>query len=529
MHISDFPDDILLPVFRGALSAPKSQSADIKNGLVLLSVCRRWREAALPIVYDTVFAKCGTEGINGPENVDIKTTLDLVVDAKCLHRVRKVVIEVYGGVDPFLALAAVTAKLGEATDEWAGVRRLKLMLCPKEWNHNDCGSPAVGNEDDIEAVSISLAALMPGLREMSFRNYLQSKVATLLFGRLVGLYANQLQVLHSNSAFTTRQDLVFAQLRDVDIGGLVCDTMEYRLPRLDPEAIESFVMTSFTANVMWSMFCTNADTGYAITFPRLKKLELIFIEQTMTPIARHSVEKPWALQFPAVKHLSIVCRNDECPSMENAVFPVRLESLTIEAEQGLLRAIAGAKMQVSRSLTARTFYFAYESDDDVLAINRIFAEAGNCRSRKLQIESDGGIPFELFTYKGFTHMNMSGLVGVDDMIEHIRWQPELVSLEVLDLTPGTDRMDFSIPEYAEHEPVAPLDTQIRNLNIIIRGRSAMLQLETAMVKYLLLRIQTLRYLTAKWIPREGLQEFIDNYVKWYPHLASVKLVGQDWY
>ncbi|KAJ2693666.1 hypothetical protein H4R19_005990, partial [Coemansia spiralis] len=213
MHFNDIPDDILALVFRAVLSAIKYQPADMKSGLGLLSVCRRWREIALPMVYDTVVIKCGTEDTDGPETVDIETTLNLVVDAKCLHMVRKVVIDVCYWTTPFQGLKAATERMRGAAGECAGVRKLELSLNASSSGQRELNLPATDYEDEIASVSSALAALMPELREIKFGDFKQTPIVRVLCGQLVGFYADQLQVLHVSNSVIVPQDRVFARLR----------------------------------------------------------------------------------------------------------------------------------------------------------------------------------------------------------------------------------------------------------------------------------------------------------------------------
>ncbi|KAJ2705959.1 hypothetical protein H4R19_005063, partial [Coemansia spiralis] len=100
----------------------------------------------------------------------------------------------------------------------------------------------------------------------------------------------------------------------------------------------------------------------------------------------------------------------------------------------------------------------------------------------------------------------------------------LVSLGVNILNLADAQTDFTIPECAEHEPVAPLDTQIWRLTIDDVQLGGSLELRSQILKYLLLRIPTLKSVTTHFVPVEQVQAFIDEYVQWYPHLANIKLM-----
>ncbi|KAJ2711981.1 hypothetical protein H4R19_002990 [Coemansia spiralis] len=435
--------------------------------------------------------------------------------------VRKVVIDVRYWVNPFQGLKAVIERMCGAAGEWAGVRKLELRLNP--WNSlgSELNPPAAVREDEIASVSSALAALMPGLREINFDDFQQTPIVKVLFGQLASFYADQLQVLHSSSPFVVPQDLVFARLRYVNITGIFYGSLEGQLPRLDPEVVESLVLKRLTANDMWSMFCADSD-GCAITFPRLTNLDLEYLSRSIMSSEQLSYEHPWALQFPAAKRVRISCYDEECPSMENAVFPDRLESMDISKCLRMLPVISGQKVHVSRSLALSVEYKHDASNRDIDIANRMLAESHSHNMRKLVIGSKDVIPLELITYMGLTHLQLDGETNADDVMGLIRRLPHLVSLHVNCLNMADAQTDFSIPECAEHEPMAPLDTQIKILNILCVGQVWSPELGVQMIKYLLLRISTLKSVTTIIRPWEQIQAFIDDYVQWYPHLANIR-------
>ncbi|KAJ2714002.1 hypothetical protein H4R19_001955, partial [Coemansia spiralis] len=157
--------------------------------------------------------------------------------------------------------------------------------------------------------------------------------------------------------------------------------------------------------------------------------------------------------------------------------------------------------------------------------NRMLAETDCYSMRKLVIHSADAIPLELITYTGLTHLLLNGPTDADDVMELIRRLPHLVNLHVGWLTLVDAQTDFSIPESAEHEPVAPLDTQIRRLILLCFGQEELLELAFSMLKYLLLGIPTLKSVSTQFVPKEQIQAFADEYVQWYPHLANIKFMS----
>ncbi|KAJ2702255.1 hypothetical protein H4R19_005371, partial [Coemansia spiralis] len=143
----------------------------------------------------------------------------------------------------------------------------------------------------------------------------------------------------------------------------------------------------------------------------------------------------------------------------------------------------------------------------------------------LVIHGSDAILLERITYTRLTHLEVFGFISVDVMIRLIHRLPHLVSLHFSCLNLENVQTDFSIPECAEHEPMAPLDTQIRYLYLQqMEDQYELPELALSMLKYLLLRIPTLRSVTTELVPVEQTQAFIDEYVQWYPHLANIQLI-----
>ncbi|KAJ2711793.1 hypothetical protein H4R19_003075, partial [Coemansia spiralis] len=333
---------------------------------------------------------------------------------------------------------------------------------------------------------------------------------------LAGFHANQLQVLHSNFLPAVPQDPVFVQLRDVDIKSSHLDSLEGQLLRLNPEAIESLVLDLFSANDMWSMFCADTD-GHAIAFPRLTDLRLSNVLRSLTASEQQPAERPWALQFPAVKRVHVSYYGVPSPSLENAVFPAHLESLDISASWDILPVFSTTNVQASRNLSLSIEYDFGEDIANFEVANRLLAASDSCKVKKLTVNGTDDVPLDLITYTGITHLYLLAEVSVDDVLELINRQQHLVSLQVAYFDLFDIHADISIPECAEHELVVPLDTQLRELTL--RDDSGP---EIPIFKYLLVRIPTLRVVTTGAFAYQQLHTFVDDYVQWYPHLANIK-------
>ncbi|KAJ2710881.1 hypothetical protein H4R19_003525 [Coemansia spiralis] len=162
------------------------------------------------------------------------------------------------------------------------------------------------------------------------------------------------------------------------------------------------------------------------------------------------------------------------------------------------------------------------NNHDIEIANRMLAESNSHNMRKLVIGGMDAIPLELITYTGLTHLLLSGPTNADDVMGLIHKLPHLVSLQAGHLTLADAQTVISIPECTECGPMAPLDTQIKRLDIQRVGQEGSLDLALSILRYLLLRIPTLKSVTAPFAPEETIQAFIDKHVQRYPHLANIR-------
>ncbi|KAJ2716907.1 hypothetical protein H4R19_000350 [Coemansia spiralis] len=114
------------------------------------------------------------------------------------------------------------------------------------------------------------------------------------------------------------------------------------------------------------------------------------------------------------------------------------------------------------------------------------------------------------------------------MIELVRRQPRLVSLDVNDLYLNDIQADLSISPCAEHEPVTPFNTRIEELSIAIQGGPDMSEQMAPMLKFLLIKIPTLTRFDGPHVSQQAMKDFVGKYVQWYPHLANTKLNMWCW-
>ncbi|KAJ2776666.1 hypothetical protein H4R18_005554 [Coemansia javaensis] len=414
MQLHDLPDDVLRPV--------------LKANLPLLAVCRRWRRLALTTVYSGV-AICydsrasrdsGPDDGHHPDNMAdepddpaITTNLDLVVSAGCVQAVKRAQIVVDHKTNPLPGLgAAIRLMRAAAAGEWRGVRRLDISTMSAE-RTLALGVNAADYESEIKQTSAALAAILPGVCNVTFKDYFASPVVRELDGQLAVLYSDQLEGLLSYHTITVPPDHTFRQLKSVSIGH--DSSISYQHPRVDPAKLVSLSLTLWPSDHSWAPFSADGDSG-VIEFPNLRRLGVAYWITTRTADgveARHPDGHPWRLHFPKLDRLL-----------------------------------------ASRSTTM------------LVAANRILESARESKEKALVVydESMPVLP-ETITCTSLTALDIWAEASVDTMLGLIRKLLSLAKLHIWSLTLRNIQEDISVPGPDEDCLVEPFNTNIKEMLI----------------------------------------------------------------
>ncbi|KAJ2796604.1 hypothetical protein H4R21_004645, partial [Coemansia helicoidea] len=161
MPIDILPDEVLAMVIRRAEHPVRRSRGLWETAHPVLSVCRRWRHVALPVVYQELYVWCeesaDADSAPGASSV-LASNASLIVDLGVAHMARSICITMFYSVHPAACMERLMAMLQStvAGRAWPSVRKLDLFIHP-------VADDVLTSNFRTARLARSFALLMPGI------------------------------------------------------------------------------------------------------------------------------------------------------------------------------------------------------------------------------------------------------------------------------------------------------------------------------------------------------------------------------
>ncbi|KAJ2776557.1 hypothetical protein GGI15_004808 [Coemansia interrupta] len=255
----------------------------------LTAVCRQWREAALPIFYQSIVCSIRQKKRAGKgAGYEKKTNLPLILgNGSCRRYVQRLVIDLVGDVAPNLPIALLS-RSGFDDLEWYEIDRLDIT----HW-HGHMRRPGRYSQDALAQLNAYLLHRLPKLVSINYRSpddgkyYTEFPLDCLLASRLSQLLEVR---VHSGIAPRIGHSAFLPGLTTLRLDCPVL-TDASNLPRFFAETLEHLQIGFSSADSLWDRFyaCTGTMT---VEFSRLQTLDLRYMLPVDSP--RRKTMESWA-------------------------------------------------------------------------------------------------------------------------------------------------------------------------------------------------------------------------------------------
>ncbi|KAJ2785445.1 hypothetical protein H4R18_000528 [Coemansia javaensis] len=217
MDIGKLPGDVLHMILRCAIDSPIEEYDAWKLHIPLLSICRRWRSVAAPLVYRRMYVVC-CEDSSDDEG-------------------------------------------GSARTRGMGTRLNTNVNLAASTGHAHLFQPAEARrlETEIALAAAAVRGLMPSLTAIRSKGYGSGALVEALLGELAGLYSAQLARLASRRPIAVPEGACFAQMTHLDIRPSA--QAGFRLPQVLAGALVSLSLRGIPTDCGWAAFTHDGGSG----------------------------------------------------------------------------------------------------------------------------------------------------------------------------------------------------------------------------------------------------------------------------
>ncbi|KAJ2786464.1 hypothetical protein GGI15_001493 [Coemansia interrupta] len=542
-HAAHISPDIISGIMNYAIDANVTSYRQWKDQLPLLSVCHKWRAAAVPLVYRTVVFQSRGAGAKH-ETLDtnvftgefdssiIATNLSLMRDIGIDCYVSKVAFSLFSLTHSNWLFASMLLAHQQNTQIWANVDSIWLSLnfdyCLGAFNVEKSTNVV---DKDISSERLHLLArfvrgAMPKVADITLHSHAWNYTESKFFSRLMDLYAGQLQRIDSN-AFTDLAAPTFSDnLAHLTI---LCNRNSVQmLPRIPTAKLEYMKLIDVPTNFSWSYFRNDDQTTGDIVFSELHTLSISFKAGDEGIETQETLSK-WRLpefnsgsiakvQFPKLESLKV----SEMPEITDLrfddAFPAHLQRLVFtnnECRQDMFKdcPIVSVDKVYARIVPSST----QTTDGFYSCTNFLFGKLASTAFSYFVVDV-GAIQFrpEMTAWSSLLDLEIGGISNTH-VLDLLLRTTSLVNLYIKNAVCTKSAFDpsFDVNEWAA--------VSVQNVYISGQQRSGVKDLFSNTAKNLLLRARSLKGFYGLPSMISTLRPFMAQFKEHCPHLSGLDL------
>ncbi|PIA16925.1 hypothetical protein COEREDRAFT_86678 [Coemansia reversa NRRL 1564] len=535
MHIHKLPDDVLHGILQHSCYFQYPDFYKWKRLLLLLSICKRWRHLAIPLVYNRVYLSyydqsedtsiVDDEPVETIKGAKTKTNLDLFVINNCASLARYADIRILFTSNAFKGLNQTIERMKSVLKTWSGIKTLSLTLVNDVYFVEHQVTAELYDAAQINQLTKELYNLIPGILNLRLKGSRLDRTNKHLYGKLAGYYNNQLKQLSSRHAIGLSDNIYFAQISKLDI--LLNSENGYKLSQMCTTSLVHLNIRGVPVNYRWASFKTNNDVEQ-IVFPHLKTFNISYlsstpsVDRTGTELYNNGRLK---IHFPVLTKLHLWSPLGHCELLASAIFPEKMDTFDVLGSSKTMQVLSNMRIPQVKKLYLNVASTTSNIRHATLQlINKILENSPGSKKNKLIIHEDSiQIDPAVIEWSQLTLLHIGAQINMD------------IALKVIAKLPNVDELTFynfvaeNIPEEAFalkntsgcHNKLEALNSSITKLmlghNELGHSKDAVI----TVIKYLSVRLESLSLFGAQVAFDTDMSEFVNDYSHIYPNLTNV--------
>ncbi|KAJ2156813.1 hypothetical protein GGF46_004934 [Coemansia sp. RSA 552] len=529
MHINKLPEDILLLIFRREISPHTCDLDGCVLSPLLVSVCKRWRQIALPLVYRRLWIaydirdyvrqisdnSSGGRALADPPDAVAVSNARTIAAFGHGHLVKHVDMVLDYLLNPLIGLEKSLSLLSDYVLAFPNINSVSFTTQRSIIMYDDSSLEALDIAGQLKRVVGEYARVMPGITRLQTRGIFMTGVITGFIGMLADTYAGQLTSILSGCALASvRESRPFTELARMHV--MFDENSSQGLPVLTARPLRDLFLKAVPPEYAWTRFC-QYDGPADIEFSNLHMLKVSYYDYGLRRAWPASDGHNYKLRFPQLQRLTIFDMEDYCPVIQQGEFPPELDYVDITATGEAVGQLCRVKLPKTKHLALEIGLCEAPLGTDVFtAANNASRAAQTSRITVIDISNMiANIP-ATFVCPALTHLHSNSMISPDMVLRLVQSLPNLSELSLSNID-ALQTLGCAI----EPDP-KDVCSSIEVLSISFNYMDNMhLEVGIALAWSLLLRLPALQSFDAWQIPQAPIDRLAETHHVKYPHLRHI--------
>ncbi|PIA13316.1 hypothetical protein COEREDRAFT_11545 [Coemansia reversa NRRL 1564] len=339
----NFPPKVLSTILSYLITNHLESLDEWKLQLPLLSICQKWRDAALPLVYHSIFISCSNRNNlidaddstfydKDPSNAQFNSNIDLLVKLGYFRNVRglSLFMDYQMGLIPFIT--KVQKFLRIVSPSWDHIVSLHAEVKSKENSDTVLQNASLSSLDTAVELAKNFKVLLPNLTSLHMNavhgdRMLEDKVCRKFSSVLINEYADQLIRSSCFIRVNLNSPRFSKQLTHVVLR--LSPNTKVDAPWIYPWPLVHLYITDTVKDSLWKAFYSKSDKNEItanIEFDHLRYLGIMASEEG-SPSSDNPIYSQ--LFFPKLSHLTVNFSKQSANLLSQSHIPDKLDKFEV--------------------------------------------------------------------------------------------------------------------------------------------------------------------------------------------------------
>ncbi|KAJ2477687.1 hypothetical protein IWW56_004186 [Coemansia sp. RSA 2131] len=461
----------------------------------------------------------------GIENVSkdtLTTNVRLLKSTKMFDKVKAVHITIQANYYSVTSLHLICGEMKKCLKQWPQVIELNLCFGFNYFSELMADRNINRYQTSMQPYVKTISKLLPRVSKLVLQGAVHCEVLDEWFGDLAIHYSNQLRYLDRDYSIVidTPPLQTFNMLTSLSV--TFGNFANYSTAYAAASQLQQLRIYNISCNVDESLPAVKPAS--TILFPELRNLLLEYPRAANVFADKDAHANLPKLKLPCLETLHVLFGGNYCPVLACAVLPSCMKSINIIGQYGILSVLDKCGVQRVEKLMVTALL---NPTSCASATKNLLRNLYDCnrvtRHGCLRLDKTLTLNPEDLETLTITHLQIGMVMNSDMVVAFITKLTRLVDIKFTNISTEDSELSLANPEINGDmlKTVVSFTAPINNLSINYNNDSYSTQPGPELIKYLVLRLPTLRYLTANKVSAVDITKHVELFGLHFPHLNHI--------